>query len=89
MTENTTGISNKIHIDKENSGTKRKSLSEYPDVMDIEEISQVLGVSTKTSYAMLHEGKIAYLKVGRAYRIPKASLTNYLSSATTHKSTTL
>ena len=47
-------------------------LREYPDVMNIEQMSQALGVSTKTGYGLLKSGKVACLKVGRAYRIPKA-----------------
>lgn len=31
-----------------------------------------MGVSTKTGYGLLKSGKVASLKVGRAYRIPKA-----------------
>lgn len=45
-------------------------LREYPDVMNIEQMSQALGVSTKTGYGLLKSGKVACLKVGRAYRIP-------------------
>lgn len=47
-------------------------LREYPDVMNIEQMSQALGVSTKTGYGLLKSGEVACLKVGRAYRIPKA-----------------
>jgi excisionase family DNA binding protein len=59
-------------------------LKNYPDVMDIDQVSRFLGVSTKTGYAMLRNGKIAYLKVGRSYRIPKSSLKRYLKSAKIH-----
>lgn len=47
-------------------------LREYPDVMNIEQMSQALGVSTKTGYGLLKSGQVACLKVERAYRIPKA-----------------
>ena len=56
----------------------RLMLREYPDVMDIEQVCRVLHVSTKTCYRLLQEGKIRSLKVGRAYRIPKAHLLAYL-----------
>ena len=39
---------------------------------------EILSVSTKTGYKLLKEGKICCLKVGRAYRIPKAHLFTYL-----------
>ena len=32
-------------------------LREYPDVMNIEQMSQALGVSTKTGYGLLKSGK--------------------------------
>lgn len=53
-------------------------LREYPDVMNIEQMSQALGVSTKTGYGLLKNGKVACLKVGRAYRIPKVHLLTYM-----------
>jgi len=53
-------------------------LKEYPDILTVEEISKALGVSSKTSYQLLRENKIEHLKVGRAYRVPKAHLLSYL-----------
>ena len=46
----------------------------YPDVMNIEQMCDVLRISTKTGYKLLHEGKIPAMKIGRSYRIPKAHL---------------
>ena len=53
-------------------------LWEYPDVMDIEQVCQVLRISTKTGYRLIAEGKLPSLKVGRSYRIPKIYLLSYL-----------
>lgn len=53
-------------------------LKEYPDVMDITQMCQILDVSTKTGYRLIREGKIRCIKVGRAYRIPKAHILTYL-----------
>ncbi len=55
-------------------------LKSYPDVLDIHQISEVLGVSTKTSYRLLHEGFISFLKIGRNYRVPKAHLLSFIQS---------
>ncbi|MFR5906326.1 MAG: helix-turn-helix domain-containing protein [[Ruminococcus] torques] len=46
--------------------------------MDIVQMCQILDVSTKTGYRLIREGKICCIKVGRAYRIPKAHLFTYL-----------
>ena len=56
----------------------RIMLRDYPDVMDIQQMSTILGVSTKTGYKLLKNGKIVALKVGRTYRIPKAHILTYL-----------
>lgn len=61
-------------------------LREYPDVMNIEQMSQALGVSTKTGYGLLKSGKVACLKVGRAYRIPKVHLLDYMKAMEQEKS---
>ena len=44
-------------------------LKDYPDVMSIEQMCEILSISTKTGYRILREGKICCLKVGRAYSI--------------------
>ena len=46
--------------------------------MDIGQMCEALSVSTKTGYKLLKDGKIEYLKIGRAYRIPKAHILRYL-----------
>ena len=39
-------------------------LKDYPDVMSIEQMCEILSISTKTGYRILREGKILSLKVG-------------------------
>jgi len=47
----------------------RIMLKGYPDVLDMKQMCEILGISLKTGYG---------LKVGRAYRIPKPFLLSYL-----------
>lgn len=61
----------------------RLMLKDYPDVMDIGQMCEVLGISTKTGYKLLKDRRIEFLKIGRAYRIPKAHLLRYLKVANT------
>lgn len=56
----------------------RLMLQEYPDVMNIEQVSEVLGVSTKAVYGLIKGGHLSVLKIGRTYRIPKIRLVAYL-----------
>jgi excisionase family DNA binding protein len=50
----------------------------YPDVLDVRQVSELLNVSCKTVYRLLNEGALASLKVGRAFKIPKLYLLQYI-----------
>ena len=62
--------------------TSKKSFKayfrDYPDVLDVEQMCEILNVSTKTGYKLLNENQIQAFKIGRAFRIPKAHLFDYL-----------
>jgi excisionase family DNA binding protein len=60
----------------------RMVLTEYPDVLSFEQMCEALRVSPKTGYKILRSGQIICLKVGRAYRIPKAHMLTYLMIGT-------
>ena len=51
---------------------------EFPDVMTLNEVCKILGVSTKTGYKLIASGQLHALKVGRSYRVPKVYLFTYL-----------
>jgi excisionase family DNA binding protein len=51
---------------------------DYPDVMDVKQVSQLLGVSTKTVYGLIRKGSLLGVKVGREFRIPKMPLMKYM-----------
>lgn len=53
-------------------------LNDYPDVMSIDEMCRALSIGKKTGYKLLQTGQIRFLKIGRAYRIPKINLLEYL-----------
>ena len=52
---------------------------EYPDVVSITQLSQMLGISEKTAYRLLKENQIEHFKIGRSYRIPKLNVLSYMS----------
>ena len=56
----------------------RNVFREYPDVLDVKQVSVLLGVSTKTVYRLLNGGTIVSLKVGREFRIPKVNVMRYV-----------
>jgi len=77
-------FANKSNLPLQVYETGKVLLDNQPDVMNINQMSSVLGVSTKTGYALLQSGKIAFLKIGRTYRIPKIKLIEFLVNATNH-----
>ena len=59
--------------------TYNKLLSGYPEIMNIDQMCDALGgISTRTGYKLLKEGKIKSIKVGREYRIIKTCVTDFL-----------
>lgn len=55
--------------------------TEYPDVVNVEQLSEMLGgISDKTIYRLLKNGAIKSLYVGKRYIIPKAYVLEYLST---------
>jgi len=56
----------------------RNILRDYPDVLNVPQVSSALSVSTKTVYRLLNEGLLASLKVGRAFKIPKLYVLQYV-----------
>ncbi|WP_425539878.1 helix-turn-helix domain-containing protein [Microaceticoccus formicicus] len=51
----------------------------YPDVVDVEQMSEMIGISTKTAYKLLRENKIKHFKIGRTYKIPKLNILLYIN----------
>lgn len=57
----------------------RVMFKEYPDVVTAEQMSEMLGISSKTAYRLLHSNAIEHLKVGRIYKVPKIYILAYLN----------
>lgn len=54
----------------------------YPDIMDVKQTSDLLGVSTKTVYKLINNNDLLCLKVGREFRIPKINVIKYFNLIT-------
>ena len=53
---------------------------EYPDVITIEDLQDMLHIGRSSAYGMLNDGTIKARRNGRRYIIPKASVINYVAS---------
>lgn len=65
------------HPSPYNRQTLRR-LRNYPDVLTVEQVSELLSVCTKTVYAMIRRGELKKQNVGRLFRIPKSYVLEYL-----------
>jgi excisionase family DNA binding protein len=57
---------------------KKIMFRNYPDVVDVNDMSLMLGISKKLAYRLVSQGQIGSVKIGRSYKIPKAFIVQYL-----------
>lgn len=48
----------------------------------LDEVADIIGVTTRTLYTYIKEGKLKAVKVGRAWRITDKALTEFLETGT-------
>ena len=54
---------------------------DYPDVVSIEELQDMLHIGRNAAYDIVKEGKIKTIIIGKRYIIPKSSVINFLETA--------
>lgn len=55
-----------------------KELKDYPVALSVEEVAQILRVSTKTVYKVIRNQELPAVKIGREYRIAKSAVVDHL-----------
>lgn len=55
------------------------TIKNYPDVLSVDELQQILRIGRSAAYTLLRENKIKTLKVGNRYIIPKQSVIDFLN----------
>lgn len=53
---------------------------DYPDVVGVKEISDMLVICTKKVYALIRSGQIKAIPCGKVYKVAKISVIEYLIS---------
>lgn len=59
--------------------TQNALFDALPDVINIHQLREALGIGRKGAYKLLEEKRIPCFKVGNAYRIPKSALIEYVN----------
>lgn len=73
-----TGTKTNRRYSYEKNNAYESVFKNYPDIVTVDQMSQMLGVSTKTAYKLLKENKIKHFMIGRIYKIPKYYILKYL-----------
>lgn len=54
--------------------------TEYPDIITVEDLQNMLRIGRNSAYNMLKDGTIEAIKAGRNYIIPKAAVIKFVAS---------
>ena len=61
---------------------KQIMFDKYPDVVDVDALREMLGgISKRLAYRLLADQEIKSVRIGRAYKIPKIYVIEYLTGA--------
>lgn len=62
--------------------TIENAFTEYPDIVDVDEVMKILRIGKNKAYDLIHAGEIKSIKVGRAHKIPKQSIIDFINDKT-------
>lgn len=54
--------------------------SEYPDVVNIDDLTKMLGIGKNKAYELIHTNAIQSIRVGRKHIIPKFRVIEFLQN---------
>ena len=74
------------HKKEDGSAMKKSELKElykmmfpeYPDIVTVKDLREMLGISRKLAYKLIDYGYIHAVKIGTTLKIPKISVINYV-----------
>lgn len=50
----------------------------YPDVVSIKQLMEMLGIGRNTAYELVNDGTIKSIKIGRIHKIPKIRVIEFI-----------
>lgn len=53
-------------------------LDNYPDVLTVSEVIEILGLGKNKIYELLNDGKLSGVRIGRSWRVTKQALLAFL-----------
>ena len=52
--------------------------SDYPDLMNIDDVQAALGIGRSMAYRLISNGDIKHMRVGRTIKVPRQYLVDYV-----------
>lgn len=56
---------------------------DYPDIVTVKQLREMLGVSRALAYKLINNGYIQAVKIGTSLKIPKVSVINFVTEERT------
>ena len=53
---------------------------QYPDVVSVTQLQEMLNIGRNTAYGLLKDRKIKSIRIGKVHKIPKMNVIEYLHS---------
>ena len=53
-------------------------LKNYKDILSVEDLCDILSIGKNTAYRLLKSGEKKALRIGKEYKKPKKSITDYI-----------
>ena len=53
---------------------------QYPDVVSVAQLQEMLNIGRNTAYTLLKENKISSIRIGKTHKIPKKNVIKYFQS---------
>jgi predicted DNA-binding transcriptional regulator AlpA len=62
-------------------GGKMKNLEEYPEVLNVNDVQQILGIGRRQAYELVGSGQFHSVRIGKRIKIFKHVLVSWLDGA--------
>lgn len=67
-----------IRNNNEKFSLKNELFKEYPEIISVDQLQEMLNIGPVLSYTLVKKGIIPAMKIGREYKIPKAQVVQYI-----------
>jgi len=54
--------------------------NEFPDVLTMDDMQKALGIGRTMAYRLINNGRIKHMRIGKAIKVPKQFLVDYIYS---------